>query len=173
MMFGAKLTATSAALLELCRSHGVRLATAESCTGGLVSSLLTDIAGSSDVFDRGFVTYSNEAKVGMIGVSPHLILQHGAVSAEVAQAMAEGALKYSAASLSIAITGIAGPGGGSQLKPVGLVFIAAALRTEGDIGPNRISVQRYDFGDMGRAAVRLAATEAAVSLAYDTLAGDP
>ena len=102
------------------------MATAESCTGGLVAAVLTEIAGSSDVVDCGFVTYSNEAKKKMLGVPPRTLKRHGAVSAETAAAMANGALKNSQADLAVAITGIAGPGGGSKQKPVGLVYFAAA-----------------------------------------------
>ncbi|HWT62468.1 CinA family protein [Brucella pituitosa] len=113
-------------VLSTCRKHGIMIATAESCTGGLIAGALTDIAGSSDVVDRGFVTYSNEAKNEMIGVPLALINSNGAVSKEVAIAMAEGALAHSRAGISIAVTGIAGPGGGSAEKPVGLVHIASA-----------------------------------------------
>ncbi|MCK4203373.1 CinA family protein [Brucella pituitosa] len=113
-------------VLSTCREHGIMIATAESCTGGLIAGALTDIAGSSDVVDRGFVTYSNEAKNEMIGVPLALINSNGAVSKEVAIAMAEGALAHSRAGISIAVTGIAGPGGGSAEKPVGLVHIASA-----------------------------------------------
>ncbi|WP_407975602.1 CinA family protein [Brucella pseudogrignonensis] len=115
-------------VLNACRKHGIMIATAESCTGGLIAGALTDIAGSSDVVDRGFVTYSNEAKNEMIGVPMELINQVGAVSKEVAIAMAEGALNNSRAGISIAVTGIAGPGGGSAEKPVGLVHIASARK---------------------------------------------
>ena len=110
------------------RARGLKIATAESCTGGLVAAALTDIAGSSDVVDRGFVTYSNEAKQAMLGVPAATLKRHGAVSAETAAAMAAGALKNSQADLAVAITGIAGPGGGSKEKPVGLVYFAAASR---------------------------------------------
>ncbi|TCQ78341.1 nicotinamide-nucleotide amidase [Ochrobactrum sp. BH3] len=113
-------------VLSTCRKHGIMIATAESCTGGLIAGALTDIAGSSDVVDRGFVTYSNEAKNEMIGVPLALINSNGAVSKEVAIAMAEGALAHSRAGISIAVTGIAGPSGGSAEKPVGLVHIASA-----------------------------------------------
>ncbi|KAB0573048.1 CinA family protein [Brucella pituitosa] len=113
-------------VLNACRKRGIMIATAESCTGGLIAGALTDITGSSDVVDRGFVTYSNEAKNEMIGVPLALINSNGAVSKEVAIAMAEGALAHSRAGISIAVTGIAGPGGGSAEKPVGLVHIASA-----------------------------------------------
>lgn len=120
------LTAPATDLLALCRSHGVKIVTAESCTGGLISAALTEIAGSSDVFERGFVTYSNEAKSDMLGVSAELINSDGAVSERVARAMAEGALKNSNAHIAVAVTGVAGPGGGTDEKPVGLVHIAVA-----------------------------------------------
>jgi nicotinamide-nucleotide amidase len=124
----APLVAKANEVLELCRLHGVMLATAESCTGGLVAAALTAIAGSSDVVERGFVTYSNQAKIDMLGVPGALIEAHGAVSAEVARAMAEGAVGHSRADVALSITGIAGPGGGSPTKPVGTVHIAAAQR---------------------------------------------
>ncbi len=116
------------ALLASCRRKGLLLATAESCTGGLVAALLTSIAGSSDVFERGFVTYSNRAKEELLGVDPGLLARFGAVSAEVARAMTEGALAHSAAQIALAVTGIAGPGGGSPEKPVGLVYFGVGQR---------------------------------------------
>jgi nicotinamide-nucleotide amidase len=122
------LTAKASEVLELCKLHGVMLATAESCTGGLVAAALTAIPGSSSVVERGFVTYSNHAKIEMLGVPGGLIEAHGAVSAEVARAMAEGAISHSRADVSLSITGIAGPDGGTETKPVGTVHIAAAQR---------------------------------------------
>jgi len=113
---------------EALRSRGAMLATAESCTGGLVAAACTDVAGSSEWFERGFVTYSNAAKVESLGVPPALIEAHGAVSAEVARAMAEGAIAASAARYAVAVTGIAGPGGGSTEKPVGTVWLASSER---------------------------------------------
>jgi nicotinamide-nucleotide amidase len=145
-------------LLASCRSRGWRVATAESCTGGLVAALLTEIAGSSDVVECGFVTYSNEAKAGMLGVDPALIHAKGAVSEEVARAMAEGALARSGVDLTVSITGIAGPGGATATKPVGLVHFGLALRGE----PTRHVERRY--GDLGRAAVRNAAIKDALAL---------
>jgi len=139
-------------IIEKAKRAGLKIATAESCTGGMVSAALTDIAGSSAVLDRGFVTYSNEAKAEMLGVDPALILQHGAVSESVARAMAEGALKSSNADLSVAITGIAGPGGGSDTKPVGLVHFASARK-----GQATRHIEKR-FGDLGRIHVREAAT---------------
>ena len=134
------------------------LATAESCTGGLIAAVLTEIAGSSAVVDRGFVTYSNEAKTGMLGVAPSLIGSHGAVSREVAIAMAEGAIRASRADIAIAVTGIAGPGGGSLDKPVGLVHFAVAVR-----GGMTTHAERR-FGDIGRSAVRLATVQVALEM---------
>jgi nicotinamide-nucleotide amidase len=144
----AVLRAAAKTVLQRARSRGLKIATAESCTGGLVAAALTEIAGSSDVFDRGFVTYSNEAKHLMLGVPAATLKRHGAVSAETAAAMAEGALKHSLADIAVAITGIAGPGGGSKQKPVGLVHFAAAGRDS-----RRLAVVRR-YGDIGRARVR-------------------
>jgi nicotinamide-nucleotide amidase len=135
-------------LLEICRSKGILVATAESCTGGLVAGALTEVPGSSDVVDRGFVTYSNAAKSQMLGVPADLIVREGAVSEAVARAMAEGAVRHSGASLAVAITGVAGPGGGSELKPVGLVHFAAHANWGA-----RLHVERR-FGDLGRFEIR-------------------
>ncbi|MCC2095606.1 MAG: CinA family protein [Hyphomicrobiales bacterium] len=153
-------------VLEACRARGMKLATAESCTGGLIAALLTSVAGSSDVFERGFVTYSNEAKNEAIGVPADLIARHGAVSGEVARAMAEGAIRFSHADLAVSVTGIAGPGGGSAEKPVGLVHIAGARRGDG-----MIRVEEHRFGDIGRDKVRNETASAALHLVL-TLCGD-
>jgi nicotinamide-nucleotide amidase len=142
-------------LLAACRSAGVQLATAESCTGGLIAATLTAIAGSSDVVERGFVTYSNEAKTELLGVSAALLARHGAVSEAVALAMAEGALSRSRADIAVSVTGIAGPGGSTPAKPVGLVHLGCARR-----GRATILEQRVFPGD--RAAVR----EQSVALAF-------
>ena len=142
--------------------RGLLLATAESCTGGMVAAAITDVAGSSAVFDRGFVTYSNAAKTAMLGVSPALLERHGAVSEETARAMAEGALRHSAAQVTVAITGIAGPGGGSRDKPVGLVHFAVSSVTE-------TRHVRHVFDRMSRVQVRLAAAETALQLILDAL----
>jgi len=142
------LRAAARAVLEACRARGLKVATAESCTGGLVVGSLTDIAGSSDVVDRGFVTYSNEAKQQMLGVPADTIKKHGAVSRETVEAMARGALGNANADLVIAVTGIAGPGGGGPGKPVGLVHFAAASRG----GALTHAEKRY--GDLGRIGVR-------------------
>ncbi|MCZ8183375.1 MAG: nicotinamide-nucleotide amidohydrolase family protein [Beijerinckiaceae bacterium] len=149
-------------VLALARARGLTIATAESCTGGLVAAALTSIAGSSDVMDRGFVTYSNAAKTAMLGVPAPLIASVGAVSAEVAAAMAEGALRASGAGLAVSITGIAGPGGGSATKPVGLVHFAAAAR---DGRVNRVD-QRFDPA-LGRAGIRRAACLQALLMLRD------
>jgi nicotinamide-nucleotide amidase len=145
-------------VVEDCAAKGLTIATAESCTGGLIAAVLTEIAGSSAVVDRGFVTYSNEAKTGMLDVAPSLIGEYGAVSREVAIAMAEGAIRASPADIAIAVTGIAGPGGGSAEKPIGLVHFSVALRN----GLTTHAERR--FGDIGRSAVRLAAVEAALEM---------
>lgn len=145
-------------LLARAREGRLRIASAESCTGGLVAALLTEIPGASDVFERGFVTYSNEAKTNMLGVAEGLIAQHGAVSEAVARAMAEGALSRSRADVAVAITGIAGPGGGTAEKPVGLVHIAAARRSCETLH------ERHEFGAIGRGAIRLASAEGALRL---------
>ncbi len=145
-------------ILALCREQKLKLATAESCTGGLIAGCLTDIAGSSDVVDRGFVTYSNEAKRDMLGVPGDLIADYGAVSEPVARAMAEGALNNSLAQISVSVTGIAGPGGGTDLKPVGLVHMACAR--EG----RSIIHEKCLFGDIGRSEVRTKALEMAFTL---------
>ena len=135
-------------VLDLSRAKRLRIATAESCTGGLVIGALTDIAGSSDVIERGFVTYSNAAKEAMLGVPSATLIAYGAVSRETAEAMARGALNQSPADLAVAVTGIAGPGGGTADKPVGLVHFAAARRN----GPLILRERR--FGDIGRAEIR-------------------
>ena len=145
-------------VLDLCRARDLHVATAESCTGGLVAAALTEIAGSSDVVECGFVTYSNAAKQTMPGVPAATLTRYGAVSAETAAAMARGALKNSQADLAVAITGIAGPGGGSKSKPVGLVYFAAASRHG-----RRLTRQRR-FGKIGRARVRLRSVAQALAL---------
>lgn len=127
-MHALTLTQEVPALAERLLSHHWRLVAAESCTGGLISAACTSVSGSSDWFDRGFVTYSNAAKTDMLGVPEHLIAQHGAVSEEVACAMAEGALRHSVADIAVAVTGVAGPTGGSAAKPVGTVWFAWATR---------------------------------------------
>jgi nicotinamide-nucleotide amidase len=157
MAFAEALLDQAASVLERCRAHGLTLATAESCTGGLIAGCLTEIAGSSEVLDRGFVTYSNDAKAEVLGVPRALLAAHGAVSEAVARAMAEGALAHSAADLAIAVTGIAGPGGGSADKPVGLVHFALARRDR-----NTTAASHHFDGD--RAAVRLASVAEALAM---------
>lgn len=144
-------------LIRTCREKKLKVAVVESCTGGLVAKLITDIPGASDVFDRGFVTYSNAAKSEMLGVKPELIETHGAVSAEVACALAQGGLKSSRAQLVVALTGIAGPDGGSKDKPVGLVHIAVASTSAAKGVRNEEC-----YFDGGRSAVRLFAAEKAL-----------
>ena len=152
------------ALLAACRARGIRLATAESCTGGLIAAALTASAGASDVVDRGFVTYSNEAKHQMIGVPMELIEAHGAVSEEVARAMATGALERSRAGIAVSVTGLAGPGGGSVDKPVGLVCFGLARG-----GHAAVSDRRVFPGD--RAAIRAAAVAHAIGLIAAAIQG--
>lgn len=163
MLFPRDLTEAAAALLDRARQSNVRIVTAESCTGGLLAGLLTEVPGSSDVVDRGLVTYSNEAKVALLGVSTGALAAHGAVSAEVAEEMVRGALDHSPADLAIAVTGIAGPGGGTASKPVGLVHIAAMRRG------GAIAAAECRFGDIGRTEVRVATLRAALALAGKAL----
>ncbi len=146
------------ALLKAYERNGLKIATAESCTGGLVAALLTEISGSSSVMERGFVTYSNEAKIESIGVPADLIAAHGAVSGPVARAMAEGALAHSHADVAVGITGIAGPGGGSEAKPVGLVHFGLARK-----GRPTVHLERR-YGDLGRVMIRWCAVEDAIEL---------
>ncbi len=155
--FPADITERAERLLSLCRTRGVRVATAESCTGGLIAACLTEIAGSSDVVDRGFVTYANEAKRDMLGVPEELLMRVGAVSEEVARAMAAGALARSNATLAVAVTGIAGPGGGTTTKPVGLVHHACA-------GPGGAVLHRRVVYPGDRGAVRLATVATALDM---------
>ncbi|MDR6146564.1 MULTISPECIES: CinA family protein [unclassified Sphingomonas] len=143
------------------RAIGRRVALAESCTGGLVSAALTEIPGSSDVVEAGFVTYSNQAKIKLLNVSPDMIDTFGAVSTATAWAMAQGALAASEADIAVAITGVAGPGGGTAKKPVGTVVFAQALR-DGD--PEEIKAERHEFGEIGRGAIRLQAALLALEL---------
>ena len=157
-MIDAALRKAAKRVLDLCRARGLRITTAESCTGGLVAAALTEIPGSSDVVESGFVTYSNEAKQKMLGVPAATLKRHGAVSGQTAAAMAKGALKHSPADLAVAITGIAGPGGGSKQKPVGLVHFAAASRD------GRSLKRRCLFGKIGRRRVRLQSVGEALEL---------
>ena len=156
-LFDAELCHKADALIESCRQRRLALAIAESCTGGLLSALITEIPGSSDVFTHGFITYADEAKKKMLGVGTINLKMHGAVSEEVAVAMAEGALKQSGAAISVAITGIAGPGGATPGKSVGLVHLASARQ-----GFKTIHAAQHFSGD--RSAIRLHAVLAAIEL---------
>lgn len=147
-MIDAETRDLSIRVLEACRARKWTLATAESCTGGLVAGALTEIAGSSDVIDRGFVTYSNAAKMGMLGVPEATLAAHGAVSRPTAVAMVQGALERAGVDLAVSITGVAGPGGGSADKPVGLVHFAAAAKD------GRLIHREQRYGDIGRSEVR-------------------
>jgi nicotinamide-nucleotide amidase len=149
-------------LLARARAAGAKVATAESCTGGLVAGAITEVAGSSDIFDRGFVTYSNAAKVEMLGVSEATLAAHGAVSEEVAREMAEGALSRSAATVAVSVTGIAGPGG-SEWKPEGRVCFGLAVRGRAT------GTETVEFGTPGRATVRARSVERALELLLSAL----
>ena len=164
-MIDSKLTGAAEVLLERCRRADVKLATAESCTGGLIAAYLTAVAGSSDVIDRGFVTYSNAAKSELLGVPAMLINIEGAVSEKVARAMAEGACKKSNADITVAVTGIAGPGGGTAQRPVGLVHLACA-------GTGRPTMHRRAIFDGDRTAIRQQTVGAAFVMVGQMLAGE-
>jgi nicotinamide-nucleotide amidase len=157
-MFPDQYKDRAASLIASCRGAGLTIATAESCTGGLLAALLTAIPGSSEVFDRGFVTYSNAAKIECLGVSPNILESFGAVSRECALAMAAGALAHSRATIALSITGVAGPGGATPQKPVGLVHFGLAKRSRA------IAAVEHPFGDLGRDAVRFAAMAMALEL---------
>ncbi|MBX9574131.1 MAG: CinA family protein [Caulobacteraceae bacterium] len=159
-MFDRDVLDRADAVLAAARARGLTLATAESCTGGLVAAALTAVAGSSDVVDRGFVTYSNAAKVRMLGVPQAALDAHGAVSRPVARAMAAGAADAAGVPVTVAITGVAGPGGGTAEKPVGLVWFAA-------LGPAGLIDRECRFGDLGRDRVRHAALLQALDLLLD------
>ena len=161
-LFALALCEKANAILSACKQHGTKLATVESCTGGLLSAILTELPGSSAMFTHGFVTYANEAKSEMVGVDAALIHAHGAVSEPVARAMAEGALKHSSADMAIAITGIAGPDGGSDEKPVGTVHFACAMN-----GKDTIHTRQQFIGD--RSSIRLAAVDYALGMMLEEL----
>ena len=161
-MFPADIEGLARRVIETATAKGLTVAAAESCTGGLVAGALTSVAGSSAVVDRGFVTYSNAAKSELLGVPADLIAAQGAVSEAVARAMAEGALARSAARVSVAVTGVAGPDGGSADKPVGLVHFAAA-------GPGGLVHVERRFGDIGREGVRLDSVRVALGLLLDRI----
>ena len=158
-MFDEELTEISRLTLEAFRTAGKTIATAESCTGGMIAALLTEIPGSSDVYSYGFVTYSNEAKTELLGVSEDILQSVGAVSAETALAMASGARNSIGADVAVAVTGIAGPGGGSDEKPVGTVFLAVAAGEE--LGS---FVEKFEFGDIGRTKIRRETTKEALEM---------
>jgi nicotinamide-nucleotide amidase len=162
-MFPEDIDELARLVLTLARESGLMLATVESCTGGLVAGALTAIPGSSDVVDRGFITYSNAAKIALVGISAELLAEFGAVSEPVARAMAEGGLKAAGVDAAVAVTGIAGPGGGSPEKPVGLVHFAAARTGRPTLH------QDMRFGDIGREAVRLASVRVALELLAEVL----
>lgn len=163
-MFDAETRKAAEELLSLFRAKGLKLVTAESCTGGLVAAALTEIPGSSDVLERGYVTYSNAAKQSDLGVPANILKKHGAVSAETARAMAHGALSASLADVAVAITGVAGPGGGTPDKPVGLVHFAAARRD------GKTLHREMRFGDIGRAEIRRRSMLVALQLAQSAAA---
>jgi nicotinamide-nucleotide amidase len=164
-MFSEALLDEATRLLQIYRAQGLKIATAESCTGGLVAALLTAIPGSSDVVERGFVTYSNEAKNELIGVPMALIRDHGAVSEEVARAMAAGAVAHARADVAVSITGVAGPGGGSAAKPVGLVHFGCSVK-----GGTALH-QEMRFGPLTRDEIRMKAVEMAIALLHRAVAG--
>jgi len=161
MTFDPEMLELAEEVLGANRAQGKRLAVAESCTGGLLAGALTEIPGSSDVFDRGWVTYSNEAKTELLGVSSEIIDTFGAVSIAVAWAMAQGALERSDADVAVAVTGIAGPDGGSEKKPVGTVVFARARR---GADPKEIVADQHNFGDLGRSEIRRQAVRCALEL---------
>ncbi|PHQ72179.1 MAG: damage-inducible protein CinA [Sneathiella sp.] len=160
-VFNDEITNLSISVLENCRNRKWQLATAESCTGGLIGGALTDIAGSSDVFDRGFITYTNIAKNRVIGVDTATLRARGAVSEDVVKEMALGALNTANVDIVVAVTGIAGPGGGSKTRPVGRVHLAVATK-------DGIAVHRkMDYGDIGRSEVRIATVKTALEMLRD------
>ena len=161
MILPGELIAAAQRVIEANRAAGLRISVAESCTGGLVSAALTEIPGSSDVFESGFITYSNDAKIGCLKVSTDVLETFGSVSVAVAWSMAQGALEASGADVAVAITGIAGPGGGSEKKPVGTVVFARAQK---GADPSHVVADRQEFGDLGRGGVRLQAALCALDL---------
>ncbi len=165
-MLQQELNERARALLDLCRGKRLKLAAAESCTGGLLAATLTEIPGSSDVFERGFITYSNEAKETMLGVASATLQSHGAVSSETAAAMARGVLAHTPVDLAVSITGIAGPGGAVPGKPVGLVHLAAASRN------GQLIQHERKYGDIGRAQVRRACVIEALAMLGELAAAE-
>jgi nicotinamide-nucleotide amidase len=162
-MFATPLVDEARRLLAAYRQVGLTIATAESLTGGLIAALLTEVPGASEVLERGFVTYSNAAKSESLGVADALLANHGAVSGPVARAMAEGALAHSRAAIAVSVTGVAGPGGGTATKPVGLVHLALARRGAATLQ------QEFRFGDVGRDSVRAHSLDAALALLWGVL----
>jgi len=161
-LFDPALIGVGESVLSACRRQGLRLGTVESCTGGLIAALLTSVSGASDVLDRGFVTYANMAKTSLVGVPEEMLARHGAVSEEVARAMAEGALAPGTVDVAVSVTGIAGPGGGSSEKPVGLVHMATArARFE--------TLHRRHLFEGDREQIRLQAVRAALELLLERL----
>jgi nicotinamide-nucleotide amidase len=158
-LFSSELVQSAEALMASCRSKGLKIAAAESCTGGLVAGLLTSISGSSDVFDRGFVTYSNDSKMDMLGVELQTLKQYGAVSAQCAREMVQGALNHSKADVAVSVTGIAGPSGGTREKPIGLVYFACGVR-------QCLVVEEKRFGALSRNGIRIASVAFALELLH-------
>ncbi len=162
-LYPADIESTAARIISAFGARGLTLATAESCTGGLIVGALTEISGSSAVVDRGFVTYSNQAKIGLLGVNPETLERCGAVSRQTAMEMVEGALSRSGCDVAVAVTGIAGPGGGTEEKPVGLVHLAARSRN----APLLHREMRY--GDLGRSEIRLATVRTALEMLIEAV----
>ncbi len=164
-MFDKEITLAVKDVLDIARSSCFKIATAESCTGGLIAAALTSVAGSSIVFERGFVTYSNEAKTDMLGVAESLIKQHGAVSDQVARTMCEGAIRHSNAKVAVSVTGIAGPGGGTDEKPVGTIHLAVTS-TDG-----LTQTAHLELGNLTREEIRHKTVLAALAMLNDQMAG--
>lgn len=167
-MFDEELITIAQQVIKEFGEAGSTITTAESCTGGLIGGCITSVSGSSTVFNRGFITYSNEAKSEVLGVNPELIEEHGAVSAQVASEMAIGAIKNSGSNAAVAVTGIAGPGGGTETKPVGLVYIAVATSDE-----EGAFVEDFNFTDMNRDEVRRETVKEALEMLLGYGLDDP
>ena len=166
----AELVAAAQRVIDANKAIGRRISVAESCTGGLVSAALTEIPGSSEIFESGYVTYSNDAKLDMLKVSPDVLETFGAVSIATAWSMAQGALEQSGADVAVAITGVAGPGGGTEKKPLGTVVFA---RAEKGADPGNVVADRKDFGDLGRGGIRLQAALCALELLLPPAGDEP
>ncbi len=167
-MYDEELTTIAQQIIKEFGEAGFTIATAESCTGGLIGGCITSVGGSSAVFDRGYITYSNEAKSEVLGVKPELIEEHGAVSPQVVSEMAIGAIKQSGSNAAVAVTGIAGPGGGTETKPVGLVYIAVATSDE-----EGAFVEDFNFADMSRDEVRRETVKEALEMLLGYGLDDP